>query len=349
MTWRDLLAGGGARREAEGAARQSAARRSEKIERAAAALAGTVKEIQESVARIADDLRTLHVQVEQLSAVQEADGSLPARLAQLEPTLDAALVASHLADAFRRAELSLAPIPHLLVRDCLPADLYEALVDAIPAPSLFDGERSRPEVVLPPVFAPVHAIVTWSFMSDVLRNTLGPAVVDRFDDGLRGRGVPGWPALEEHGMRLAVSRGRLVLRRPGDVVPRDSGRASHVLAGIVALDPRTGGAGTGGGTGASTAVWLRGRASAGADTVSPDVATTSTTAVTPPAVTPARTMLLLPRNSALAFLTTAGVLEFPPGSTAAGDNGRGERLCTYEFTIGPSNRPRGERRRQPPA
>lgn len=267
----------------------------------------SVTALENAVATASGELRRLQRQGDALIALRMADADAPARMRRLERILDADRVMAHVLDAVGRAELTPDPVPHLLVRGLLPDDIHEALVDAVPPESFFDEDPGRQELPLPLTFAPVHAIATWTFVSRIARKTFGPAIVARFDEApphLLAR-EPGSMA---PGAALSASRGRIAVRRAGDVVPKDRRRTAQVLTTFVPLTL----------PGEEVAVSLAPHAP-GADGGSRSD-------------TPERASMTLPANSALTVLSLAGSVEF---LSRAGVEPARTGVCMFEFPIGP--------------
>jgi hypothetical protein len=160
----------------------------------------------------------------------------PARMDALEGVLESARVAAHVRDAVARAELLDDPVPHAVIPDLLPPDLYEAALAAIPPRVLFEEERAgTQELRVPPTLAPSDSIALWTFVTSVMKDAAGPALVDRFArplaDHVRALASPG---AGDPGLKLTALGNRLVARRPGGGEPRGA-RPWHFLTAILCL------------------------------------------------------------------------------------------------------------------
>src|SRR5690606_32669222 len=73
------------------------------------------------------------------------------------------------------------PAPHMSVAGLLPAEVYAALVTAIP-PAVFFERRddARDELRLPPRLSSTPVLAAWTFVADVVDHILAPALVARF-------------------------------------------------------------------------------------------------------------------------------------------------------------------------
>jgi hypothetical protein len=279
------------------------ARRLEAVAGSVKTLGDQLRAIAASVASVTGELHDLQRQIELLAALRTEDHDAARRLEQLEQVLDAERVASQVAAATARGDIALDPVPHLVVSNPFPDDVYCALVDATP-PAVFFG-RDRQELALPLTLAPVASIAAWTFASRIVRTVLAPAILARFEEPVRGL-----PALEEafRGGGVAAltpSRGHLALRRPGDTIPRGRRRPGHILTTVVPLVsceedvPRLD-------------VVLR---------LDGDAGDSSRSAASTP--------IVLPPNSALAFVALSGTLEYASGAVSEDKSG----LPTYEFTL----------------
>ena len=174
------------------------------------------------------ELRAVQQQMERLLALRVDEAHVAERLERLEPVLDPGRTGAHVRDAVARASLVAAPVPHLEVPGILPADVYAALADAVPPEIFFEtGADGRRELPLPLALAPVHSIAAWTFMAQLARTDIGPAVAARFADS------PGTGPATAGPIR--TSRGRLVYRHAGDAVPAERRRESQAMTLVLAM------------------------------------------------------------------------------------------------------------------
>ena len=151
---------------------------------AGAAAARTSKALRVEVRTLREEARGLALQLEALTRQQAQLGTLldeeataAARLDQLAGILNAVRVGVHVRDAVARATLAERPVPHVVVANFLPADVYDAAVAAIPAPLFFERGPGRTGTLpVPPKLAPSYAVVTWTFLSDIAATVLAPAL-----------------------------------------------------------------------------------------------------------------------------------------------------------------------------
>lgn len=156
---------------------------------------------QTELTKLASRVGLLRQRLEQLSALRDEERRAPARIASLERVLDFDRVAAHVGDAVARSEWVAGPVPHLIVSNLLPGEVYRALVDAIPHPVFFDGHGAHgQELRVPPRLAPSSSIVAWTFMHDVVLQRLADRLVARVTEAVGP---------------LTVSRARLLRRTPG--------------------------------------------------------------------------------------------------------------------------------------
>jgi hypothetical protein len=149
--------------------------------RTSKALRVEVRTLREEVRGLAVQLDALMRQQEQLGTLLEEEGTAAARLDQLAGILNPARVSAHVREAIAKAALVERPLPHAIVPNFLPADVYDAAVAAIPAPLFFERDPSRTGTLpVPPKLAPSHAVVTWTFLSDLATAVLAPALDEHF-------------------------------------------------------------------------------------------------------------------------------------------------------------------------
>lgn len=174
--------------------------------------------VRSELAKLASGIATLHRRMEQLSALQDGEKHAAAQIARLERVLDFDRVAAYVRGAVTRAEVAGDPVPHLLVANLLPPDVYEALIEAIPAHVFLDGRAERgQDMRVPPRLAPMPSIVTWMFLDEIAR-ALSDLLVARLAEPLalytQAR-FPSLPPFRDWGVELTLSEGRLVRRAPG--------------------------------------------------------------------------------------------------------------------------------------
>ena len=188
------------------------------VARTSKALRVEVRTLREEVRGLAVQLEALQRQQEQLGTLLDEEGTAAARLDQLAGILDADRVGVHVRDAVARATLVAGPVPHAVVADFLPADVYDAAVAAIPAPLFFERVPGRTGTLsVPPKLAPSHAVVTWTFLSDIATTVLAPALEELFLAPLLVR----HPQLVQDmpdgaAMGLSAEPGYLLRLTPGD-------------------------------------------------------------------------------------------------------------------------------------
>lgn len=183
-----------------------------------------VREIQETLSQLASQTTALNIRTEQLLTLHREDTRNRARMARLERLLDVEHISAHVRDAVNRSELFEDPFPHVVVTDLLPPKIYDVVVDAIP-PRVFFQERpvNRQQLSVPLEFAPQYSIAVWQFLTEtIVRRAIGPALVDRFRQPLAQYLTTLCPSVEsvcDAGITFTVSDGRILLRRPGYVIP----------------------------------------------------------------------------------------------------------------------------------
>jgi hypothetical protein len=187
---------------------------------------------------LSSGLLTLRRRMEQLSVLHEEEREAPARIARLERVLDFDRVAAHATDALALATLTSDPVPHFFVRNLLPSEAYDALIEAIPSPMFFEGRiESRQEMRSPPRLAPMASIVAWMFLNDVGR-LLSDILVARLAEPLAayvGARFPWLPPFRQWGVDVTLTEARLVRRAPGFTGRAPAGRAWDLMTGVLQL------------------------------------------------------------------------------------------------------------------
>jgi hypothetical protein len=97
------------------------------------------------------------------------------------------------------------------------------MIHAIPSRVFFeDRPINKQQLTVPPDFAPAYSVAVWESLTQIVRGTIGPALAERFQQPL-DRYVrtlcPSLSSFEEAGLALTISDGRILLRRPGYVIP----------------------------------------------------------------------------------------------------------------------------------
>jgi hypothetical protein len=180
------------------------------------------------VAALQRQVRDAERSMERLRSLDEA-GTDASGLENLLRRLDVDGVERHLRAAVARASRVETPVPHLLVTDLWPEDLFAAMVDTLPPPVFFDGEAGLHTLVLPPRLAPLATVVVWTWVADLARGVLGPALAQKFD------------GLLANASRLQASGGALVRRAAGEQAVREAGGVLVTIVDVLGA----GGAGAG--------------------------------------------------------------------------------------------------------
>ena len=185
---------------------------------------GEIRTLRKDLAAAQRQIARAEHRVEQLLALRDEDQQASDRLERLAPIMDAEAAARHAREAIAGARRADAPCPHIVIASLLPDGVYAALLEALPPQVFFAPDASGVEELrVPPELAPLHVAAVWTFIGNLARHTLAPALVEAFT-GFTGERPDG---------RLAVE-GRLVrgLPRPlpgGVVIPSDPNVAVTVL------------------------------------------------------------------------------------------------------------------------
>jgi hypothetical protein len=215
--------------------------RASSLDTATAALLVDAHAVQASLVELANELAATRRQIAQLAAMMADDADAPRRLDALVRILDADAAGAHVRHALQQMTVSAAP----LVARCsgvVPEGLYRALVDAVPAAVFFrPAGRGDEELPVPPKLAPAHAMATWLFVADLLRDAMVPAIVERLGGELAPLAARRWPDRAPAVPGLAVSGCRIVRMQAGERWSPGT-RASDLLC--AALPLATGQAGS---------------------------------------------------------------------------------------------------------
>lgn len=182
------------------------------------------RDVDERVLGLNDKLARLQADVSMLRrrlAVKEWEEGRAPMLAGLEGRLAADRIDAHVRRAIADAELRVDPTPHVVVSDLLPADFYGVLREAIPPSELFpDRDPVKQDLEMSSLDgAPDLTRIVWRFFDErVVRDTLAPALLDRFRDALSAHYAE--TGGEPFGASAAAIphqpvAGRILLRRPG--------------------------------------------------------------------------------------------------------------------------------------
>ena len=187
--------------------------------------------------KLTSDIDKLRRRVDQLSALRTAEPAEAAQLHALERVLDIDRVAQHVRAACAAAQLSAGPVPHLVISDVFPGDVYAAIVEAIPEPAFFETVTDGAyELRVPPRLAPFRALVTWEFVTAVVKRAFSPALIARLHEPLAAFArtqFPALPALEDWNVEVTISQGHIVRRCPGYAGASSEDRPWDLLTTVV--------------------------------------------------------------------------------------------------------------------
>jgi len=161
-------------------------------------------------------VESLRIQADQLLTIQRVDWDKRFELARINKWLDADRIQTHINDAFDRTPLELDPYPHIVIHNWLPNDVYDRVIEAMPASIFFAGDRDEHWPV-PFGIAPLYSREVWAFVANTIVGRLVHDALNRkFQDAIcryvRGF-VPSLP--RDIDLTLHPSDGRIMLRRPG--------------------------------------------------------------------------------------------------------------------------------------
>lgn len=187
-------------------------------------------------------LPELQQRVEQCVTAYVNDAKCVSRIQDFCAGVDRAAVMAHARQSVARARLEMDPCAHVIVEQLFPDDVYDRLVDALPAPIFFEKvSEHRDEMPVPFVFAPAYSRLAWGLFHDVVNDAVLPALVEAFRPALDEHIRTSWPSLgswDQAGITLRLANARLMLRRPGYVItPHRDPRWAFLVA-LFYVSPR---------------------------------------------------------------------------------------------------------------
>lgn len=167
-------------------------------------------------------LPELQARVERVATAYAHDAKSADRLHDFRASVDRQAVLAHVTCSVERTRLQLAPCPHLVVENIFPEDVFDRLVEALPAPVFFEKtDDLRDEMPVPFLMAPAYSREVWSLFHDAIEQAFLPAVIAAFRPALDDFVRTSWPALgswEQSGITLRAANPRLMLRRRGYLI-----------------------------------------------------------------------------------------------------------------------------------
>jgi hypothetical protein len=197
-----------------------------------------VDQVADTTRELTQKVEELRIRTEQLMAIERLDWEQRKDLDRLPTDLDRDAIGLHVCKAVSAATLHLDPCPHIVVNGWLPAHVYDHVIRALP-PAIFfaDREVSRQRLLVPFPVAPAYSQRVWRFLADeIVGGSLRDALADRFEAVVRdyvGTFCPSIPG--GFAERLQPSDGRIMLRRPGYVIPPHRDPKWGFVTGLVYL------------------------------------------------------------------------------------------------------------------
>jgi hypothetical protein len=158
----------------------------------------------------------LRIQSDQLLTIQRVDWDRRFDLARIDRWLDPVRIGAHIAAAFDSTPLEVDPYPHIVVEKWLPDDVYERLLDAMPASVFFADNRDQHWAV-PSGVAPLYSRSAWAFVANRIVGEMLHAALNRKFQRVICQYVRSFvPSLPgDLDLTLHPSDGRIMLRRRG--------------------------------------------------------------------------------------------------------------------------------------
>jgi len=92
-----------------------------------------VDSIADRTRELTEAVETLRIQTDQLLTIQRVDWDKRFELGRIDRWLNADRIRAHIDAAFGRTPLELDPYPHIVIENWLPDDVYERVIEAMPA------------------------------------------------------------------------------------------------------------------------------------------------------------------------------------------------------------------------
>jgi hypothetical protein len=161
---------------------------------------------------------------DQLRAIAKADIALEGQSATVDLVLDAERIGAHVRAAIANSPLQLDPMPHCVVDDLLPDDVYAILIRGIPPVELFsDKPDNKRQLMVPFVLAPAYSRRVWTFMSHVVaEEMMTPVLLQKFREPVAAWLRQNFPWLDggaEADVPMRTGDGRILLRTRGYRIP----------------------------------------------------------------------------------------------------------------------------------
>jgi hypothetical protein len=197
-----------------------------------------VDQVSDKTRALEQTVETLRLRTEQLEAITRLDWELQDEVAKLAQYLEPARIEAHISAAVAAAPIVDDPFPHIVVERWLPPDVYRTIVRALP-PAIFFTEKeiSRQRLLVPFSFAPTYSRRVWAFVADhIVAGVLRRALEQKFESSIAAfvRTAAGDAAASEP-LELRTSDGRIMLRRPGYVIPPHRDQRWGFVTGLVYL------------------------------------------------------------------------------------------------------------------
>ena len=181
-----------------------------------------VDELARTTRDLARSVEDLRIRTEQLLEIEQMNWALRADLEALPEQLDVERIGAHVCRAIAGAPLHDDPFPHIVVEPWLPRDVYDMIIRAIP-PAVFFAHRdqSRQQLPVPFKIAPAYSHQMWRFVArDIVSGMLERALTERLLPMMREYVRSFCPEMpDDVDLSLRASQGRIMLRRPGYVIP----------------------------------------------------------------------------------------------------------------------------------
>lgn len=140
-------------------------------------------DVRDASRELRQSVSLLEIRTEQLMALERANWQQREQIERLPKLLNAERIGRHVRAVIERAVIVDDPLPHCVVEEWLPREVYDLLIDAIP-PLVFFADRPahKQQLAVPPPVAPEYARQIWDCIARVVVDgVVGPTLSAAFD------------------------------------------------------------------------------------------------------------------------------------------------------------------------
>ena len=157
---------------------KSASRHSD-LESAVARLGSRVEDLVRRLEEISEDVRVSRIASQQMIDLAATNREWRDKLDDLRALLDVRTVTAHVTRAVEGSRLEQDPLPHVVIDEVLPPQVYEAALACLPPRTFFEDltARRKREVVLPMRYGPDASLLSWDLIHEITHRALVPTLL----------------------------------------------------------------------------------------------------------------------------------------------------------------------------